>query len=36
MENHHSFAVAAFFIFAITFIIGLNDVVDALEKASLN
>jgi uncharacterized protein (TIRG00374 family) len=30
-----SFAVAAFFIFAITFIIGLNDVVDALEKASL-
>ncbi|BDZ70636.1 UPF0104 family protein [Methanobacterium petrolearium] len=30
-----SFAVAAFVIFAITFIIGLNDVVDALERASL-
>jgi uncharacterized protein (TIRG00374 family) len=29
-----SFALAAFFIFAITFLIGLGDVLNALERAS--
>lgn len=30
-----TFAVAAFFIFAMTFLIGFNDIVDTLKKASL-